>query len=136
MTFLPGSTLGILGNGQLGRMCAQAAHTMGYQVAVFGPGDASPAGQVTDLQFPHAFDDLDAVRKFAKAVDVVTLEFENIPVETLNEVSRWAPLRPGSFVLETTQHRIKEKTFLIKRIKKEKVWLSGYCKDRLNCRGL
>ena len=112
MTFLPGSTLGILGNGQLGRMCAQAAHTMGYQVAVFGPGDASPAGQVTDLQFPHAFDDLDAVRKFAKAVDVVTLEFENIPVETLDEVSRWAPLRPGSFVLETTQHRIKEKTFL------------------------
>lgn len=112
MTFLPGSTLGILGNGQLGRMCAQAAHTLGYQVAVFGPGDQSPAGQVTHLQFPHSFDDLDAVRKFAQSVDVVTLEFENIPVETLNEVSRWAPLRPGSFVLETTQHRIKEKSFL------------------------
>ncbi len=112
MTFLPGSTLGILGNGQLGRMCAQAAHTLGYQVAVFGPGASSPAGQVTDLQWVHPFDDLDAVGQFAQSVDVVTLEFENIPVETLNEVSRWAPLRPGSFVLETTQHRIKEKSFL------------------------
>ncbi len=112
MTFSPGATLGILGNGQLGRMCAQAAHTMGYKVIALGPGDDSPTQQVTDIAFAADFSDMDAVRKFAKAADVVTLEFENIPVETLNEVNRWAPLRPGCFVLETTQHRIKEKTFL------------------------
>ena len=109
---LPGATVGVLGSGQLGRMLALAARRMGYRVHVFSPDSDSPTGQVADKEYSAAYDDLDAVRGFAKGVDVVTLEFENIPAATVEEVSAAVPVRPGLKALHTAQNRLREKTFL------------------------
>jgi len=109
----PGSTIGILGAGQLGRMLAISARQMGYRVAVFGGDRNSPCGQVSDLVWDAAFDDQDRLREFATAVDVVTYEFENVPAITASVVSARAPLRPGVALLETAQNRFKEKTALV-----------------------
>ncbi len=109
---LPGGTLGVLGSGQLGRMFAIAAKRMGYRVHVFSDTADSPAGQVADREIQASFDDLDAVAEFARQVDVVTLEFENVPLAAIEMASRFAPVHPGAQVLETTQHRLREKTFL------------------------
>ena len=111
---LPGATIGVLGSGQLGRMLALAARRMGYRVHVFSPDLDSPTGQVADLEWSAAYDDLDAAGKFARGVDVVTLEFENIPAATVEEVSSLVPVRPGWKALHTTQNRLREKTFLEK----------------------
>lgn len=108
----PGSTIGVFGSGQLGRMFVIAAKQLGYRVHVFSPFHDSPAGQVADLEIQAAYEDHDAVSSFAKRVDVITLEFENVPVETINVAAKFAPVRPGANVLEVTQNRIKEKTFL------------------------
>ena len=85
--FLPGATIGVLGSGQLGRMLALAARRMGYRVHVFSPEADSPAGRVANREWGAPYDDLDAARAFAGSVDVVTLEFENIPAETVEEIS-------------------------------------------------
>src|SRR2546427_13304227 len=85
---LPGQTVGILGGGQLGRMFAIAARRMGYRVHAFDPTGDCPAGQVADVEGIAAYDDLEAARRFAAGVDVVTVEFENIPAETLATVAR------------------------------------------------
>lgn len=111
---LPGATVGVLGSGQLGRMLALAARRMGYRVHVLSPDSDSPTGQVADREWSAAYDDLDAVREFARSVDVVTLEFENIPAETVEEVSDAVPVRPGWKALHTAQNRLREKTFLEK----------------------
>src|SRR5438105_8908413 len=74
----PGSTIGVLGGGQLGRMFALAARRLGYRVHTLAPEDDTPTGQIADVEINAAYDDLDAVRAFAKAVDVVTFEFENV----------------------------------------------------------
>ncbi|REK08615.1 MAG: 5-(carboxyamino)imidazole ribonucleotide synthase [Planctomycetota bacterium] len=111
-TILPGSTIGVLGSGQLGRMFAIAARRMGYRVHTFSPDDDTPTGQVADWETQAAYDDLDAVRAFAEGVDVITFEFENIPAETVEQAERFAPVRPGGSVLYTTQNRLREKTFL------------------------
>ncbi|HEY2415016.1 MAG TPA: 5-(carboxyamino)imidazole ribonucleotide synthase [Pirellulaceae bacterium] len=108
----PGSTLGVLGSGQLGRMFAIAARRMGYRVHVLSPDDDTPTGQVADLEIRAAYDDLDAVAQFARGVSVVTFEFENVPAATTEVCERFAPVRPGGNVLHTTQNRIREKTFL------------------------
>jgi 5-(carboxyamino)imidazole ribonucleotide synthase len=108
----PGATIGVLGSGQLGRMLALAARRMGYRVCTFSPERDTPTGQVADREITAAYDDLDAVRAFAAGVDVVTLEFENIPTATVEAISAYVPVRPGGAVLHTTQHRIREKTFL------------------------
>jgi 5-(carboxyamino)imidazole ribonucleotide synthase len=108
----PGATIGVLGSGQLGRMLALAARRMGYGVHVFSPERDSPAGRVADHEWVAPYGDLDAARRFARAVDVVTLEFENIPAETVEEISSLAPVRPGLRALGTTQNRLKEKEFL------------------------
>jgi phosphoribosylaminoimidazole carboxylase (NCAIR synthetase) len=79
---LPGSTLGVLGGGQLGRMFAISARRMGYRVHTFSPDDDTPTGQVADLEVCAAYDDLEAVANFARHVDVVTFEFENVPAAT------------------------------------------------------
>jgi 5-(carboxyamino)imidazole ribonucleotide synthase len=112
---LPGSTVGVLGSGQLGRMFAIAARRMGYRVHTFSPDDDTPTGQVADVEVVAKYDDLDAVRKFAEAVDVITFEFENIPGATAEACARHAPVRPGGTVLHTTQHRLREKGFLKSR---------------------
>lgn len=109
---LPGSTLGVLGSGQLGRMFAIAARRLGYRVHVLSPDDDTPTGQVADLEVRAAYDDLDAVAEFARGVSVVTFEFENVPAATTEACERFAPVRPGGNVLYTTQNRLREKTFL------------------------
>jgi 5-(carboxyamino)imidazole ribonucleotide synthase len=108
----PGATIGVLGSGQLGRMLVLAARPMGYAVHVFSPEGDSPAGRVANREWSAPYEDLDAVRGFAGEVDVVTLEFENIPAETVEEISSLVPVRPGLRALGTTQNRLKEKEFL------------------------
>jgi 5-(carboxyamino)imidazole ribonucleotide synthase len=108
----PGSTLGVLGSGQLGRMFAIAARRLGYRVHVLSPDDDTPTGQVADLEIRAAYDDLDAVENFARGVSAITFEFENVPAATTTACERFAPVRPGGNVLHTTQNRLREKTFL------------------------
>ncbi len=109
---LPGAALGVLGGGQLGRMFAIAARRMGYRVHTFSPEDDSPAGQVSDRQVRASYDDLDAVRRFAGGVQVVTFEFENVPAATAEAAAQQAPVRPAGAVLHVTQNRLREKGFL------------------------
>jgi 5-(carboxyamino)imidazole ribonucleotide synthase len=109
---LPGATLGVLGSGQLGRMFAIAARRLGYRVHVLSPDDDTPTGQVADQEINAPYDDLDAIERFARAVDVVTFEFENVPAAATEAAARHAPVRPGGDVLHTTQNRLREKTFL------------------------
>ncbi len=110
--FLPGATLGILGSGQLGRMLTLAARRMGYRVAVFSPEADSPTGQIADIEVVAPYDDTAALEDFARQCDVVTLEFENIPVSAVQAVDAITPVHPGAAVLETTQNRLREKWFL------------------------
>ena len=114
-TVLPGSVVGVLGGGQLGRMFAIAARRMGYRVHTFSPSSDTPTGQVADHEIEASYDDLDAVRRFAQGVAVVTFEFENVPAETVEAAALYAPVRPDGSVLHTTQHRLREKTFLAGR---------------------
>jgi len=109
---LPGSTIGILGSGQLGRMIAIAARRMGYRVHTLSPESDSPTGHVADREVVAGYDDVEAVKRFAEEVDVITLEFENISAECVNVASPIAPVRPKGSVLYTTQNRLREKTFL------------------------
>jgi 5-(carboxyamino)imidazole ribonucleotide synthase len=111
-TILPGATVGVLGSGQLGRMFAIAARRMGYRVHTFSPDSDTPTGQVSDREYEHPYDDLDAVREFARGVSVVTFEFENVPAAAVEAAAQLAPVRPSGSVLHTTQHRLREKTFL------------------------
>jgi 5-(carboxyamino)imidazole ribonucleotide synthase len=109
---LPGSTIGVLGSGQLGRMFAIAARRMGYRVHTLSPDYDTPTGQVADREVQAAYDDLDAVRGFARGVDVVTFEFENVSAAATEAAAEHAPVRPAGSVLHTTQHRLREKGFL------------------------
>jgi 5-(carboxyamino)imidazole ribonucleotide synthase len=109
---LPGSVIGVLGSGQLGRMFAIAARRMGYRVHTFSPESDTPTGQVADVEIGASYDDLDAVRRFARAVSVVTFEFENVPAATAQAAAECAPVRPSGSVLHTTQNRLREKSFL------------------------
>lgn len=109
---LPGSAVGVLGSGQLGRMFAIAARRMGYRVHTFSPETDTPTGQVADVEVEAKYEDLDAVRTFARGVDVITLEFENIPLKTAEAAAEIVPVRPSGSVLHATQHRNREKTFL------------------------
>ena len=109
---LPGSTIGVLGSGQLGRMFTIAARRMGYRVHTFSPDQDTPTGQVADVEVQASYEDLDAVCAFARNVDVVTFEFENVPTTTAEAAGRCAPVRPSGAILHTTQQRIREKSFL------------------------
>ena len=109
---LPGGTLGVIGGGQLGRMFALEAKRMAYNVVVLSPEEDCPAGQVTDLQIRGDYEDQKALRRFADAIDVATIEFENIPVGTLEQIEKEVPVRPGPDALRIAQNRQHEKTFL------------------------
>ncbi len=109
---LPGATVGVLGGGQLGRMFAIAARRMGYRVHTLSPESDTPTGQVADREYGRAYEDLEAVREFARGVQVVTFEFENVPAASVEAAAQFAPVRPSGHVLHTTQHRLREKTFL------------------------
>ena len=109
---LPNSTIGVLGSGQLGRMFTIAARRMGYRVHTFSPESDTPTGQVADYEISADYEDLNAVEEFAKKVDVITFEFENVPSVTVEAAERYAPVRPKGEVLHITQNRLREKTFL------------------------
>ncbi len=106
----PGSTVGILGGGQLGRMLALAAARLGLKAHVFEPG-AAPAGDVARLT-TAPYDDAEALRAFARSVDVVTYEFENVPAGALDAIEGIVPVRPGRRALAVAQDRLEEKAFL------------------------
>ncbi|HYF89825.1 5-(carboxyamino)imidazole ribonucleotide synthase [Azospirillum sp.] len=109
----PGSTIGMLGAGQLGRMTALAAARLGYKTHVYAPDAAeSPAAQVSAAATVADWDDLDALERFARSVDVVTLEWENVPVATAEHLRRFTNLHPGPNVLSVAQDRIAEKSFV------------------------
>jgi 5-(carboxyamino)imidazole ribonucleotide synthase len=95
-------------------MFAMAARRMGYRVHTLSPDEDTPTGQVADVEINAPYEDLDAICKFARGVSVVTFEFENVPAETVAAAARCAPVRPSGAVLHTTQHRLREKTFLSK----------------------
>lgn len=108
----PGSTVGILGGGQLGRMLALAAARLGIHCHIYDPAPNPPAGQVSETVTTAPWDDKDALTRFADAVDVVTYEFENIPTETLDLIEARVPIRPGRAALANSQDRVLEKDFL------------------------
>ena len=107
-----GATVGILGGGQLGRMLSVAASRLGFKTHIFEPGKAPPAGDVAHTVTTAAYEDTDALTAFAKACDVVTFEFENIPTSALDVIEAHAPIRPGREALRVSQDRLTEKTFL------------------------
>lgn len=108
----PGSTIGVLGGGQLGRMFAMAARRLGYRVHTLAPEDDTPTGQIADVEINAAYDDLDAVRAFASRVDVVTFEFENVPAAAAAVAEEQGIVRPNGRALHVAQNRLREKTFL------------------------
>ncbi|MCC0807952.1 5-(carboxyamino)imidazole ribonucleotide synthase [Methylobacterium sp. W2] len=112
ISLAPGSTLGIVGGGQLGRMIALAAANYGLKVHVYAPDAASPAFDVAAETTCAAYDDTEALARFAASVDAVTYEFENIPRQTADLLARHAPLRPSADALSTTQDRLSEKSFI------------------------
>jgi len=108
----PGSAIGVMGGGQLGRMFAMAARRMGYNVEVFTPDEDSPAGKFADLTRIAEYSNEAAVRKFAQDVDVITFEFENIPAKTIEWCAAYCDVRPAGAILHIAQNRLREKNFL------------------------
>lgn len=108
----PGSTIGIVGGGQLGRMLAIAAAEMGYHTHIYCPEKDAPAFEVAAHATVAAYDDLDAFARFADSVDVVTIEFENIDCKGLRHIAGRKPVHPMPDVLEVCQHRVMEKKFI------------------------
>jgi 5-(carboxyamino)imidazole ribonucleotide synthase len=111
MAILPGSTLGMLGGGQLGRMFVSAARTMGYEVIVLDPDPGSPAGGLASEHLASAYDDRGALDYMARHCAVVTTEFENIPAETLAYLAGSVAVHPSADALRIAQHRHLEKEF-------------------------
>src|SRR5690606_2114201 len=107
----PGSTIGILGSGQLGRMLAVAAAQLGFKVHVFGD-TSGPAFDVAAASTIGPYEDLGLITEFAEAVDVVTYEFENVPLGAAAAAAAIRPVRPGPKALEVAQDRLIEKQFL------------------------
>ncbi len=110
----PGSTIGILGGGQLGRMLAIAAAQLGYRCHVYAPPGDNVASDVAAQTTIAAYDDLVALKDFARTCDVVTFEFENVPVMPLKSISRDVPIHPPIKALEVAQDRVDEKEFVRK----------------------
>lgn len=108
-TLKPGSTIGILGGGQLGRMLALAAARLGLSCHIYAPEADSPAFAVAATHTIAAYDNADALAAFAKSVDVVTFEFENVPAAALDQLATLVPVAPGAGALRVAQDRIAEK---------------------------
>jgi 5-(carboxyamino)imidazole ribonucleotide synthase len=108
----PGSTIGVLGSGQLGRMFALSARAMGYRVHTYSPEEDSPTGHVADVEVSAPYEDLDRLREFAKGLDVLTFEFENVPRAALDALESIVPVCPGAEALWVSQNREREKEFL------------------------
>ena len=110
--FPPGATIGVMGGGQLGRMFAIAARPMGYRVHTFSPEIDGPAAQFCDRATAASYGNQRAVRRFAREIDLLTFEFENIPKATIEWAEREQIVRPAGAVLHTAQNRLREKEFL------------------------
>ena len=108
----PGATIGILGGGQLGRMLSVAAARLGFKTHIFEPGANPPAGHVAERVITAAYEDEEALRRFADGVDVITYEFENIPTSALDLLESVRPIRPNRKALAVSQDRLVEKAFL------------------------
>lgn len=108
----PGGVVGVLGGGQLGRMLGQAARRMGYGFRVYEPEADCPAAAVADLAVAESYDNAGSLRDFVRGIDVLTLEFENIPSAALEAAARGVPVRPSPQVLHICQNREREKQFL------------------------
>ena len=111
----PGAALGVLGSGQLGRMFAIAARRMGYRVHTFSPDDDTPTGQVADVEVTADVRGPRRAARLRRQVDVVTFEFENVPIAAIDAIEALAPVRPSGAALHTAQQRAREKTFLADR---------------------
>ena len=109
----PGSTIGIIGGGQLGRMLAIAARQMDYKTVVLDPDSNCPAGQVADRVIRSEYSDIKASSELAALADVVTYEFENVDADSVSSAEKHKPVRPSSLVLRTTQNRLHEKKALL-----------------------
>ncbi|WP_407495240.1 5-(carboxyamino)imidazole ribonucleotide synthase [Pseudooceanicola sp. MF1-13] len=107
-----GSTIGILGGGQLGRMLSVAAARLGFKTVIFEPGGDCPASHVANYHLQADYTDEDALKKFAASADVITYEFENIPTSALDLLEPLKPIRPRREALRVSQDRLTEKTFL------------------------
>jgi len=112
---LPGSTIGILGGGQLGRMVAMAARSLGYRIHVMDPDPSCPARFVVDACFEGGWDDAHAAADLARGCDVVTLEIEQISIAAIEAASKYAPVRPSAELLHVIQNRIRQKDWLRER---------------------
>jgi 5-(carboxyamino)imidazole ribonucleotide synthase len=108
----PGAVIGILGGGQLGRMLSMAAARLGFRCHIYEPGAECPASHVAWRTTTAPYEDAGALRAFARSVDVVTYEFENVPAEALDLIEAEAPIRPGRRALAISQDRLPEKEFL------------------------
>ncbi|WP_136441920.1 5-(carboxyamino)imidazole ribonucleotide synthase [Pacificoceanicola onchidii] len=107
-----GSTIGILGGGQLGRMLSVAASRLGFKTHIFEPGANPPAGDVAHAVTTAPYEDAAALKAFAASVDVITYEFENIPTSALDILEAINPIHPNREALRVSQDRLTEKTFL------------------------
>jgi 5-(carboxyamino)imidazole ribonucleotide synthase len=112
MSLAPGSWLGVMGGGQLGRMFVHAAQAMGYRVCVLDPASPSPAGDAADAQIVAAYDDEPAIRELARRCHAVTTEFENVPARSLDLLAETVPVRPNSAAVAVAQDRLREKRFV------------------------
>ncbi|GAO39768.1 5-(carboxyamino)imidazole ribonucleotide synthase [Sphingomonas changbaiensis NBRC 104936] len=112
MILPPGSTIGILGGGQLGRMLAMAAAQLGYRSHIYAPEASGPATEVSAEWTKAGYDDADALARFAESVGVVTYEFENVPPAALDRLEALVPIRPGKRSLEISRVREREKTLV------------------------
>jgi 5-(carboxyamino)imidazole ribonucleotide synthase len=108
----PGSTIGILGGGQLGRMLSVAASRLGFKTHIYEPSANPPAADVAHALTTAAYDDIAALTAFARSVDVITYEFENIPTAALDALEAIKPIRPNRRALAISQDRLSEKAFL------------------------
>ena len=109
---MPGSTIGIIGGGQLGRMMALSARYMGFRVGVLDPTPNCPTGQVADFQITAEYDDKTAIHDLAVQSDVLTYEFENVDAGAIDEVRGITATPQGTDLLRVTQHRVREKQFI------------------------
>src|SRR5471030_880658 len=109
----PPAWLGVMGGGQLGRMFAQAAQSMGYQVAVLEPADQCPAGQVAQRLINAGYDDVAGLDALAAQCLAVTTEFENVPADSLSRLAERVFVAPGAHGVSVAQDRVAEKRFFV-----------------------
>ena len=108
----PGRTVGILGGGQLGRMLSIAAAQLGLKTHIYCPQNDAPAFDVSTFQTVASYNDKTSLRKFAQSVDVVTIEFENVPADSLEEISKFSEIAPDTKSLAIVQDRYAEKNMI------------------------